>query len=164
MSTTLPEKATGQQASARPHPVGAWNRRVGWVSAAVGAGTGLIMGLWSFGGPAPVPAWLGEYGDLSRRLARLGHIAFFGLGILDILLAQELCRSALGRKAKQTASIAMIIGNIGLPLTLFAAAACEPLKYLMSVPACSVFVALAILAYGVFLVPGNGGPPHDDVA
>ncbi len=56
------------------------NRIVAWASISAGAGTGLIMGLWSFAGPVPVPEVLGEYTDVSRRLARLGHIAFFGLG------------------------------------------------------------------------------------
>jgi hypothetical protein len=51
------------------------------------------MGLWSFDGPMAPPSWIGEYADTSRRLIRLGHIAFIGLGILDILLANELTRS-----------------------------------------------------------------------
>src|SRR5947209_10364331 len=63
-----------------------WNRRVGWVSTCLGAATGLILGLWSFDGPFAVPGWLGAYDQTGRRLARLGHIAFFGLGILNILV------------------------------------------------------------------------------
>ena len=48
------------------------NRTIGWASLAVGIATGLVMGLWSFDGPLPPPAWLGEYGDTPRRLyARL---------------------------------------------------------------------------------------------
>ena len=66
---------------------------------AVGIATGLVMGLWSFDGPVPVPAWLGEYGDTPRRLARLGHIAFLGLGILNLLLDHELPRSGSARAA-----------------------------------------------------------------
>ena len=125
-----------------------WNWIVGWLSLALGAATGLLMGLWSFDGPLAIPAWLGEYGDTSRRLARLGHIALFGLGILDILLARELPGFSLGLRARQTASVAMVFGNAFLPLTLFAAAAFHPMKYLMAFPALSVFVALVIAAYG----------------
>jgi len=125
-----------------------WNRLIGWASAAMGACTGLIMGLWSFDGPVMVPDWLGDYYETSRRLARLGHIAFFGLGILNLLLARELPSLALGDRAKRAASLTMNFGNVFLPLTLFAAAAYHPMKYLMSVPATSVLVALLFAAYG----------------
>ena len=79
------------------------NQIVAWVSLAVGVLTGLILGLWSFDGPVSTPAWLGDYGDTSRRLARLGHIAFFGLGILNILLTRELPGFSLSTRAKRTA-------------------------------------------------------------
>jgi len=129
---------------------GAWNRRVGWLSMAVGIGTGLIMGMWSFDGPMPVPAWLGEYGSVARRLARLGHIAFLGLGILDVLLAREVPRLALSAAMRRTASVAMIVGNALLPPALFAAAAWRPCKYLLPLPATAVFVAVVLTAWGVW--------------
>jgi hypothetical protein len=127
-----------------------WNRRVGWLSTCLGAATGLVMGLWSFDGPFPVPGWLGEYDQTARRLARLGHIAWFGLGILNVLVSGELRRSTLGRRGRLTASWAMNFGNVFLPLTLFAAAAYRPLKYFMSAPALAVFVAVVVTAYGVW--------------
>src|SRR6266852_9434717 len=106
-------EARGRNAPASPYtPTWEWNRRVGWVSACLGAATGMVMGLWSFDGPLPPPPWLGEYGETARRLARLGHIALFGLGILDLLLGHELRRSALGSRTKQLASWAMIFGNV----------------------------------------------------
>lgn len=68
---------------------GELNRVVAWLRLAAGAGTGLIMGLWSFDGPVAARAWIGNYGATSRRLLRLGHIAFFGLGIVKLLLVQN---------------------------------------------------------------------------
>ena len=124
------------------------NRRIGWTSLADGVATGLVMGLWSFDGPLPVPAWLGAYGDTPRRLARLGHIAFIGLGGINILLARELELSSLGAGARRAAAIAMNVGNVLLPLTLFAAALWHPAKYAMGIPATSVFVALTLAAWG----------------
>jgi hypothetical protein len=124
------------------------NRRVGWLSLAAGIATGLVMGLWSFDGPLAPPAWLGGYADTPRRLARLGHIAFIGLGILNLLLAHELPRSALGPTGRRVAARAMNAGNIFLPLTLFAAAAWPPVKYAMALPATCVFVALCLAAWG----------------
>jgi hypothetical protein len=133
--------------------LGESNRRLGWVSTCLGAASGLVLGLWSFDGPVPVPGWLGEYDQTARRLARLGHIAFFGLGILNILVAGELRRRAASPR-RRVASWVMNFGNVFLPLTLFAAAAWRPLKYFMSVPAVAVFVALVLTAYDVC----RGGP------
>ena len=120
------------------------NVAVGWASLATGALTGLVLGLWSFAGPFPVPDWIGGYDDLSRRLLRLGHIAFFGLGILNIMLARHLCRPRARVSGVQLALGAMIFGNVALPLTLMAAAIYEPLKYLMTLPALAVTLALVM--------------------
>ena len=125
------------------------NRKVGWVSLAVGIGVGLIMGMWSFDGPVKTPGWLGEYSDTPRRLARLGHIAFIGLGMLNILVARELPNLTLGLRSRRIAAGTMNFGNVFLPLTLFAAAAFHPAKYAMALPATSVFIALTLVAVGV---------------
>jgi hypothetical protein len=124
------------------------NRTVGWISLVVGIATGLVMGLWSFDGPMTTPAWLGEYGDTARRLARLGHIAFIGLGVINILIAHELPQSALNARGRRLASRHMNFGNIVLPITLFVAAAWRPAKYAMAIPATAVFVALCLTAWG----------------
>ena len=125
------------------------NRVIAWCCLALGAGTGLIMGLWSFDGPVRVPEWLGEYGDTSRRLARLGHIALFGIVMLNLFVVAELRRVSMSPIARKTALAAINFGNIFLPLSLFLAAAYRPLKYFMSVPATLVFLALVIVAWGV---------------
>lgn len=138
-----------------------WNSTVGWTCLAVGVGTGLVLGLWSFDGPVAVPAWIGAYGDTSRRLVRLGHIAFIGLGILNILLGRELPRSALGAGGRRIASLAMNFGNIFLPLALFAAGAYRPLKLLMAPPALSVFLALVLAAYGARRGPARSFEGND---
>ena len=136
------------------------NHAIGWSSLALGAASGLILGLWSFDGPMPVPEWLGDYGDTPRRLARLGHIAFFGLGILNLLLAWELPWLGLRAGGRRTASVAMNFGNLFLPLTLFAAAAYQPLKYLMALPALAVTLAMTLATWGV--LHGSDSEPHHE--
>ncbi|MAF48281.1 MAG: hypothetical protein CMM10_08460 [Rhodospirillaceae bacterium] len=107
------------------------------------------MGLWSFGGPVPEPGWVGGYDDLARRFLRLGHIAFFGLGFLNLHLARALPEIALGPAWRRTASRAMNFGNITLPAGLIWAAAWEPAKYVLPLPALSVFAALIVVAVGL---------------
>jgi hypothetical protein len=151
-------------AAATPPPAtpaaadGRLNRVVGWTSFVLGAGSGLAIGLWSFDGPLPAPPWIGEYGDLPRRLVRLGHIAFFGLGFLNLHLARELPDLALGAAGKRLASWLMNFGNILLPPALFAAALVAPAKYLLPIPALSVLAALALVAFGACRAPVAGAP------
>ncbi|NOT31610.1 MAG: hypothetical protein HOP15_14280 [Planctomycetes bacterium] len=130
---------------------------MGWISLALGVGSGLVLGMWSFDGPLDVPRWIGAYGDTSRRLVRLGHIALIGLGILDILLGRELLCSLLSSRMKQVASRMMIFGNVFLPLTLFAAGFEPSLKYAMALPASSVFAALSLAAWGARAADGPPG-------
>ncbi|MDX1387794.1 MAG: hypothetical protein R3344_01295 [Acidobacteriota bacterium] len=130
------------------------NRAIGWTSLALGVFSGLILGMWSFDGPVPVPEWLGDYGDTSRRLARLGHIAFFGLGFLNLFLARELDALQLDDGQRRTASVAMNFGNVFLPLTLFAASFYHPLKYMMPMPALAVALAMTLAAWGAVRAKG----------
>jgi hypothetical protein len=146
----LPVVSLPSTSAASVSRAGRFNRAVGWTSLVVGALTGLVMGLWSFAGPVAVPEWLGDYDHVSRRLARLGHIAFFGLGILNLLVASELPRMRSSALVRRTAAATMNFGNALLPLSLFAAAAWHPLKYFMPIPAVSVAVALALVAGDVW--------------
>jgi hypothetical protein len=124
------------------------NRAVGWTSIAVGIAVGLVMGLWSFDGPMTAPHWIGGYADTSRRLIRLGHIAFIGLGLLDILLDDELRRSSLDSAGRSLASRLMILGNVFLPIGLLVAGAWAPAKYVLPLPASCVFAAMLLAAWG----------------
>ncbi len=125
-----------------------YNRFTGWTCMAAGVGIGLLLGLWSFDGPLAVPDWIGEYTATSRRMIRLGHIALMALGFINVLVGRELPHLALGAGARRVASVTMNIGNVFLPLTLFAGALWPPLKYLMPVPALCVLCAVSLMAYG----------------
>lgn len=114
---------------------------------ACGAALGLIMGLWSFHGPVAPPNFIGEYTDTPQRLLRLGHIACFGIGILNLLLVQTLLHSGDSPRVARHAAQAMNFGNVFLPLVLIIAAVYAPAKYLLPIPALSVFAALCLAAY-----------------
>ncbi len=126
------------------------NRVVGWTSLVLGAATGMVMGLWSFDGPAAVPAWIGDYGATPRRLLRLGHIAFFGLGIINVLMARELPPLAVAGAIRHTAFHAMNFGNLVLPVTLMGAALQPALKWALPIPALAVFAALCLMAFATY--------------
>lgn len=128
-------------------PSGERNEFIGWSCMAIGVLVGLVMGLWSFDGPVSVPTWLGEYGDPSRRLARLGHIAFIGLGILNVLLARHTRVSSADWSFHRAALLLMNFGNLLLPIALLGAAVWRPIKYVMPFPALAVGLALCLTAW-----------------
>jgi hypothetical protein len=152
---SAPARGTGGQATtwdieaARFAPADpSLNRAIGFGSLLLGVASGMILGLWSFGGPIPVPESIGDYGDLPRRFLRLGHIAFFGLGLINLAVAGHWRRLELGRPAARRALKFMNLGNLGLPPLLLAAAWQPALLYLMPIPVACVFVALALCAFG----------------
>ena len=88
------------------------SRVIAWCSFAGGAFSGLVMGLWSFDGPVPVPSWIGDYDSVARRLLRLGHIAFFGLAMLNLFLVRHMPTLDLNNRMGGLALGLMNFGNI----------------------------------------------------
>ena len=102
-------------------------------------------------GPVGIAQLTGQAAQagLSQLLHFTGFLSL-NLGILNLLLEHELPRSALGARAQRVASWAMNLGNIFLPITLCAAGAYRPIKYLLPPSALCVFLALLLAAYGTW--------------
>src|SRR5688500_9360107 len=66
------------------------NEAFGWFWILVGFISGMVMGL-----RFAHEDWLGGYQSHARRMLRLGHISFVGLGVLNILFAHTLERIQL---------------------------------------------------------------------
>lgn len=60
---------------------------VAWLLVCAGLVVGLLMGIYSFGGPIPAPASLGDYNALPRVLLRDGHVVLLTLGMAGVALA-----------------------------------------------------------------------------
>lgn len=132
-----------------------WNIVAGWCGMIVGALLGMIFGM-----AAESREWAGGYGSFRRQAMRLAHIAAFALGIINVIYG--LCAGGLAGLpswAASAGSAAMIAGGFLMPAVCLAAAWRRGLKYLFPIPATCVTVALAIQAWGWFLVASsrNGG-------
>ncbi|MDX1485960.1 MAG: hypothetical protein R3229_15925 [Alphaproteobacteria bacterium] len=125
---------------------GAVNRAIGFSSLLLCVVSGMVLGLWSFVGPIPVPEFIGAYDELPRRLLRLGHIAFFGLGMINLALAGQARRLPFTAASRARALALMNLGNIGLPPLLIAAAWVPALVYLAPFPVFCVFLSLCLAA------------------
>ena len=58
-----------------------------WLLVCAGLTIGLLMGIYSFGGPIPAPTLLSDYNALPRVLLRDGHVLLLVVGIAGIALA-----------------------------------------------------------------------------
>jgi len=82
-----------------------------WLGILLGFGSGLLLGLFFHR-----ENWLGGYNSLKRRLYRLAHISFFGLGAINLLFyftAQQLPQD---NSVVLIASWAFILGAILMPI------------------------------------------------
>ncbi len=109
----------------------------GWLGFLAGAGSGALLGLRFHRAD-----WLGGYGSFRRRLLRLGHIAFFGLGLLNIVFAFTVKTAALDGWPLHAASAALLLGAITMPAVCFLTAWREPWRRLFFVPVGSVLTGV----------------------
>lgn len=92
--------------------------------------------------------WAGGYGSFRRRLMRLGHIAFFGLGILNVLFALAVAGSPLGHGFGQAAGAGFLVAGIGMPLCCFLTAWREPFRHLFFIPVLGILTGVVALLWG----------------
>jgi len=90
--------------------------------------------------------WLGGYGSWRRRMTRLGHVSFFGLGLINIAFEVSVSHLALPRGAAlAAASSCLILGAATMPLVCYLAAWRQPFRHLFFVPVAAVVAGVAIL-------------------
>lgn len=91
--------------------------------------------------------WMGGYNSYRRRLTRLGHISFFGLGFVNLMFAATVAQLMLHHSYERVASYALITGAVTMPLCCFLSAWRKPLRHLFPIPVFSMLVGVvAILA------------------
>ena len=93
--------------------------------------------------------WMGGYASWRRRMIRLAHIAFFGIGLINLLFA--LTASTLGLEAGlRFISMLLIVGAVTMPLVCYLSAWKSGFRNLFFVPVGSVTVGIALFAWRIF--------------
>lgn len=118
------------------------NLTVGWSAILLGLVSGVALGLGFTGHD-----WLGGYASWRRRLLRLGHISFIGLGLLNIAFAVT-CRT-FEIEPPALAAYGFVVGAVTMPAVCLAAAIHEPLHRLFPLPVISLLLATGSLLQGV---------------
>jgi len=85
--------------------------------------------------------WLGGYGSFPRRLCRLGHISFFGLGVVNLMFYLTARSLGLNSLWLDLASRAFVVGAAAMPICCFLIAFRPKLRALFLVPVLSLITA-----------------------
>jgi len=123
-----------------------FNLLLGWTSMVAGALSGAGIGLFFHD-----ERWMGGYASFRRRMVRLGHIAFFGLGILNVLFALSLAAFPVPSAYGRFASAGFTVGALTMPACCFLTAWRTGFRHLFPVPVAGVLVGLGGLLGGWLL-------------
>jgi hypothetical protein len=122
------------------------NLLMAWIWILMGFGSGMVMGL-----KFRNPDWLGGYTSHKRRLYRLGHISFFGLGLVNFLFAFTFPPASI-TNAIQAASVLFIIGAITMPICCGVVAHRPALHLSFSVPVVALLCGAVLTIMQIFLL------------
>jgi hypothetical protein len=120
------------------------NEVFGWMWILAGLLSGLALGLHF-----QREDWLGGYASHPRRLIRLGHVSFLGLGFLNILFASAGARVRLGHVSLGVASWTLIIGALAMPLCCALMAWRRTLQPLFTIPVVSLLMGTTLVVFGM---------------
>ena len=125
--------------------MGMINFYAAWIGVFLGCVCGAIQGLFFH-----KDDWLGGYASWQRRMFRLGHISFFGIGFINLSFA--LTVAALGiEDGVLISSRLLIIAMVTMPLLCFLSAVRKNFRHLFFIPAGAVIAATALFIWRLFL-------------
>ena len=117
------------------------NLYAAWIGFALGCVAGAVTGLFFH-----EKHWLGGYNSWPRRLIRLGHISFFGVGLLNLAFA--LTVRAVGLDSRLTAaSDLFLLGAVTMPLVCYLSAWRVTFRHLFFIPALSVTCGVVLFTW-----------------
>ncbi len=115
------------------------NIYAGWIGFLLGCVFGAVQGIFFH-----KQDWLGGYNSWQRRITRLGHISFFGLGFINLAFALTV-RSLNIQDGIEISSYLLVAGLVTMPLFCYLSAIKEAFRQLFFIPTASV--ALAIILF-----------------
>lgn len=112
--------------------------------------------------------FMGGYAGWRRRLARLGHIAFFGTGLLNLFAALTWIGFSLDHAMMSWSAWLLVIGAVSMPSVCFLCAWKKPLRHLFPVPVVTLIGGTVLLFVALLQAPPidfeKAGEPFEPVA
>jgi len=129
------------------------NLSLAWLWISLGFLSGMLLGLFFHR-----ENWLGGYGSLKRRMYRLGHISFFGLGAVNLLFWLTIRNLPSPSLHATVASVAFVGGALTMPLCCLIMAHFPKLHAIFTVPVVCLLVAGALTLVIVVRAPSPPEP------
>ena len=124
------------------------NFLVAWVWLCLAFVSGLVLGLFFHR-----ENWLGGYGSFRRRLYRLGHISFFGLGIVNLAFYLTAKEASLSPSTMSIAGWCFVTGAVAMPLCCLLMAHFPRTRPLFGVPVLSLLLGGSLVMVGLVHAP-----------
>jgi len=121
------------------------NFYAGWLGFLVGCVAGAIPGLLFHN-----KDWLGGYDSWQRRMIRLAHISFFGIGFLNLLFALTVRSLVLEGPQLKMASVLLVVGIVAMPTVCYLSAWRQFFRHIFFIPALSVITSITLLLWRMF--------------
>ena len=116
---------------------------VGWVTMVGGVISGSIVGLFFHN-----TNWLGGYTSFRRRMVRLAHISFFGIGFMNVLFGVTAATMPLDATAARTGALALLVAAVAMPANCLLAAWRDGFRHLFFVPVLAVTIGVLSVLVG----------------
>ena len=114
--------------------------RAGWLGMLGGVLSGALIGLFFLRND-----WLGGYGSQPRRLVRLGHISFFGIGLLNLFYGLSLSPLGIPVDSARWGALALAVALVSMPSCCFLTAWRQTMRHLFPIPVLSAGTGIAII-------------------
>lgn len=121
-----------------------WNMLAGWTSMIFGLIAGAVIGLFIHN-----ESFAGGYSAFRRRMIRLGHVAFFALGIINVVFALTLTTSGVVLSYPAVASASLVAGTFLMPISCYLTAWKKAFRHVFALPVICVATALVLLLQGM---------------
>ena len=121
--------------------------RVVWIGMLLGVLSGAVIGLFFHR-----EDWMGGYDSFRRRLTRLGHISFFGLGFVNFLFAGTVFIIAPAGQVQLAwiAAFAFTVAAAAMPTCCFLSAWRKSFRHLFPIPVIGALIGICLTLYFVF--------------
>lgn len=116
------------------------NLLLAWLWILLGFGSGMVLGMFFRG-----EGWLGGYVSFQRRMYRLAHISFFGLGAVNLLFWLTAKNVSAAGILVHFASLAFMVGAITMPVCCVAMAHFPKAHLIFAVPVVALILGGALM-------------------
>lgn len=94
-------------------------------------------------------SFAGGYASFRRRMMRLGHVSFFGLGIINVIFSLTLTTTSVVLSYPTVASTSLIAAAVLMPAVCFLTAWKKSFRHIFALPVACVAITLILLLKGI---------------